>query len=361
MRLFIFVALCVAVATALDPEWEAFKRIYGKRYESLSEERARHTLFEENNRMVQRHNEEAAMGKHTFFMRINKFSDLVTEKEFYLPTISPMSFDVLHMDLSPGMDLHFIYFQTNEELLMGLGALRLNRTQQADAEMFERMPDVKVNDTVDWRQKGAVTKVKNQGLCGSCWAFSATGSLEGQHFLKTGTLVSLSEQNLVDCSHEIGNKGCAGGYMEQAFVYIRDNGGIDTEECYPYKAENQKCHYNVTCNGATLRSYRLVFPLFDEKALQRAVGTIGPISVSIDATRASFRHYSHGVYDEPKCSPTKFNHGVLAVGYGSSNGSDYWLVKNSWGTDWGMEGYIMMSRNKHNQCGIASAAVYPVV
>eukprot|EP00058_Branchiostoma_floridae_P026268 XP_002611758.1 hypothetical protein BRAFLDRAFT_99090 [Branchiostoma floridae] len=121
--------------------------------------------------------------------------------------------------------------------------------------------------------------------------------------------------------------------MEQAFAYIKDNGGIDTEECYPYRAE----------------------------VLQRAVGTIGPISVSIDASLASFRHYSHGVYDDPKCSPIKENHGVLAVGYGSSNGSDYWLVKNSWGTEWGMEGYIMMSRNKHNHCGIATAAVYPVV
>ncbi|CAH1227196.1 CTSL [Branchiostoma lanceolatum] len=337
MRLFIFVAVCVAVATALDPEWEAFKRLYGKRYESLSEENARHSIFEENNRMVQRHNEEAAIGKHTFFMRINKFSDL-----------------------------------TNEELLMESVALRLNRTQQAD-DMFERMPVFRnyrsprkigpqsmVNDTVDWTQKGAVTKVKNQEQCGSCWAFSATGSLEGQHFLKTGKLVSLSEQNLVDCSHEIGNKGCAGGYMEQAFVYIKD-GGIDTEECYPYKAEDHKCHYNASCSGATLRSYHHIFPPHDEKALLRAVGTIGPISVSIDASWGSFYHYSHGIYDEPKCSSTKLIHGVLAVGYGSSNGSDYWLVKNSWGTDWGMEGYIMMSRNKHNQCGIATRAIYPVV
>ncbi|XP_066284516.1 cathepsin L-like isoform X1 [Branchiostoma lanceolatum] len=327
MRLLIFV-VCVAVATALDPEWQAFKRLYGKRYESLSEENARHSIFEENNRMVKRHNKEAAMGKHTFFMRINKFSDLTNDEV--------------------------------QKLLMGSGRLQLKKNQQAD-EMFERMPDVKVNDTVDWRQKGAVTKVKNQEQCGSCWAFSATGSLEGQHFLKTGKLVSLSEQNLVDCSRKAGNKGCAGGLMDQAFVYIKDNGGIDTEECYPYKAEDHKCHYNASCSGATLRSYHHIFPPHDEKALLRAVGTVGPVSVSIDASWGSFYHYSHGIYDEPKCSSTKLIHGVLAVGYGSSNGSDYWLVKNSWGTDWGMEGYIMMSRNKDNQCGIATRAIYPIV
>ncbi|XP_019623346.1 PREDICTED: cathepsin L1-like [Branchiostoma belcheri] len=327
MRLFV-VVVCVAVATALDPEWEDFKRRYGKRYESLSEENARHSIFEENNRMVKQHNEEAATGKHTFFMRINKFSDLTNEER--------------------------------QQLLMGAGLLQYN-TNPPEDKIFKPSPDLKVNDTVDWREKGAVTEVKNQKQCGSCWAFSATGSLEGQHFLKTGELVSLSEQNLVDCSRSAGNKGCDGGLMDQAFVYIKDNGGIDTEECYPYKAENHKCHYNANCSGATVRSYHHIFPPHDEKALLRAAGSVGPISVSIDATWGSFFHYSHGVYDEPKCSSTHLDHGVLVVGYGSTNGSDYWLVKNSWGKEWGMEGYIMMSRNKHNQCGIATAAVYPVV
>jgi len=210
----------------------------------------------------------------------------------------------------------------------------------------------------DWRTKGAVSHVKDQGQCGSCWSFSTTGSTEGCHFLNKNQMVPLSEQNLVDCSGSYGNEGCEGGLMTQAMQYIIDNKGIDTEDSYPYTAEDGTCQYNAANSGATLKGYKNV-KTGDEGDLQNSVSK-GPTSVAIDASQSSFQFYSSGVYDEPNCSTSQLDHGVLAVGWGTdSTGGDYWIVKNSWGTSWGQSGYIWMSRNKSNQCGIATMATLP--
>jgi cathepsin L len=209
----------------------------------------------------------------------------------------------------------------------------------------------------DWRTKGAVTHVKNQGQCGSCWSFSTTGSVEGCHFLTTKKLVPLSEQNLMDCSTKEGNQGCNGGLMTQAMEYIISNKGIDTEASYPYTARDGTCHYNSAHSGATMKSYTNV-KQGDENDLQEKVHT-GPTSVAIDASHSSFQFYSSGVYNEPSCSSTQLDHGVLAIGWGTYHNSAYWLVKNSWGTDWGQQGYIWMTRNENNQCGIATMATLP--
>jgi len=209
----------------------------------------------------------------------------------------------------------------------------------------------------DWRTKGVVTKVKNQQQCGSCWAFSTTGSTEGCHALATKNLVSVSEQNLVDCSTAQGNQGCDGGLMTQAMDYIISNKGIDTEASYPYTAQDGTCAYSPNHIGATLKSYTNVVTGNEADLLLKAVS--GPVSVAIDASQSSFQFYSSGVYYEPQCSSTQLDHGVLVVGWGVYSGSDYWLVKNSWGSDWGLSGYIMMSRLKSNNCGIATMATLP--
>jgi len=223
-------------------------------------------------------------------------------------------------------------------------------------------PKAAANDTVNWVTAGAVTGIKNQGQCGSCWSFSTTGSVEGAHFLSTKNLVSLSEQNLMDCSTSYGNDGCNGGLMDDAFKYIIANNGIDTEASYPYTAvDGTKCEYKAANSGATISKYTDV-KSGSETDLQKAADK-QPISVAIDASHNSFQLYTSGIYYEPACSTTQLDHGVLVVGYGSNGGTngDYWLVKNSWGTSWGENGYIQMSRNRANNCGIATMASYPTV
>jgi len=148
--------------------------------------------------------------------------------------------------------------------------------------------------------------------------------------------------------------------MDQAFEYIKVNKGIDTEASYKYTARDGRCSFNAATVGATDTGF-VDIPAGDESALTDALATIGPISVAIDASHSSFQLYSKGIYNEKHCSSTQLDHGVTAVGYGSNADGDYYIVKNSWATVWGMEGYILMSRNNKNQCGIASAASYPLV
>uniref|UniRef100_A0A3B1K8D0 Cathepsin L.1 n=1 Tax=Astyanax mexicanus TaxID=7994 RepID=A0A3B1K8D0_ASTMX len=242
-----------------------------------------------------------------------------------------------------GMNI-FADMDDQEYQAMFASCLRsFNRTKTHPAASFHRQADAaSLPKAVNWKDKGYVTPVKDQLKCGSCWAFSATGALEGQIFKKTGKLVSLSEQQLVDCSWVEGNNGCEGGTVEMALEYVKDK-GLQTEESYPYTEKEGKCRFNK------------------EKVYATSVATEGPISADIDVSRITFRLYDSGVYDDPFCSSSSLNHAVLVVGYDVTvNGQKYWLVKNSWGVAWGEKGYIKMARNK-NMCGIASNAVYPVV
>lgn len=200
--------------------------------------------------------------------------------------------------------------------------------------------------------------MKNQGRCGSCWAFSAAGAIESQHFRKTGKLVSLSEQNIVDCSKGEGTHGCHGGWMDDAFRYVQKNGGVDTENAYPYKAAEGNCHYSAKNKGATVAGI-VDIKSNDEKELEKAIANVGPVAVAIDASGLQF--YFGGVYDNANCNPRHLNHAVLAVGYGTEKGKQYYLAKNSWGKTWGSRGFVKMVRNHGNRCGIASRASYPKV
>jgi cathepsin L len=315
----------LALDVTLNQQWKLWKDINKKGY-SGAEEQIRRDIWENNLKIVQNHNIQADLGVHSFYLGMNKFADL-TITEFV-------------------------------KMMNGYNATL--RSQHSSRPVHTRNPNVKLPDSVDWRTQGYVTPIKDQQQCGSCWAFSSTGALEGQHFKATGKLVSLSEQNLVDCSTKQGNMGCNGGLMDQAFEYIKENNGVDTEDSYPYEAQDGDCRFKAADVGATDTGYTDVKSK-DESALQDAVANIGPIAVAIDASHSSFQLYKSGIYNEIFCSQTRLDHGVLAVGYGTDSGKDYWLVKNSWGEGWGQKGYIQMTRNKRNQCGIATASSYPTV
>jgi len=319
---------------AVDQKWEEFKQTHDKSYESDEEEAYRRDVFAENMKKVEMHNYLHSKGEKSFTLEMNHFSDLKNEE-----------FTSMMNGYTP---------REKEET---------TNVQMEDARFEYLSPamPVALPDSVDWREHGFVTPVKNQGQCGSCWAFSTTGSLEGQHFRKTGKLVSLSEQNLVDCSSQYGNHGCNGGLMDAAFTYIKANDGIDTEEAYPYVAEEEpSCKYKAKFSGATDKGFVDIDHGFEDK-LKEAVATVGPVSVAIDASSDEFQMYQSGVYYNKACSSEQLDHGVLVVGYGSEDGVDYWIVKNSWSEKWGENGYIRMSRNKDNNCGIASMASYPLV
>lgn len=213
--------------------------------------------------------------------------------------------------------------------------------------------------SLDWRKRGAVTGVKNQGQCGSCWAFSSTGSIEGINEIVTGDLISLSEQELVDC--DITNEGCNGGNMDYAFEWVINNGGLNTEADYPYTAVQGTCNFTLEKTVVvTIDGYQNVVQ--NESALLCAV-VQQPVSVGIDGSSLDFQLYTGGIYDGD-CSPDPNNidHAVLIVGYGSEYDEDYWIVKNSWGTSWGMDGYIYIKRNTclpYGVCAINAMASYP--
>lgn len=307
----------------LNQAWFTYKTYHKKVYESDAAEVVRQGIWASNLAYIQHHNMDADRGMHSYWLGENEYSDM-THEEFRA---------VMNGYIMSNRSSHLQYVSS--------------LTTDPPAQ-------------VDWRTQGYVTPIKNQGQCGSCWAFSTTGSLEGQHFKKAKALVSLSEQNLVDCSKKYGNKGCEGGLMDNAFKYIKANGGIDTESSYPYKARNGDCQFKSSDVGATDTGFVDV-KRGDESALQQAVAEIGPISVAMDASHQSFQHYRTGVYTERRCSSIRLDHGVLAVGYGEVMSKKVWIVKNSWGTTWGEKGYFNLAKDEKNMCGIATQPSYPLV
>lgn len=321
--------LVIVHCNPLTEEWLSFKAKYGKNYEDPNEDQRRMEIFSKTMEYINNHNQKYLDDRVSFTMGINEFADLTDEEfeKFYLGKAQNSS-------------------NSGEE---DIGT-------HNPPESLDGLPD-----SVDWRSEGCVTPVKYQGQCGSYWTFSTIGAVEGQNYRKTGRLVSLSEQNLLDCSSNIwyGNNGCNGGYMFRSYKYIKKN-GIDTEESYPYDGKVIKCRFNNETIGANITGYIRV-KKDSQYALQDAVANVGPVAVGLEVYK-SFRYYNGGVYYDAQCGTSLQNHAALVVGYGTEeDGKDYWLVKNSWGTHWGLDGYIKMIRNFPTSCGILVDATYPTM
>jgi len=307
--------------------WEHFTNFqerFHKKYENFETMRERFDIFKTNWLDIQRHNSDYTQN---FTKGINQFTDL-----------TPDEFNKKY--------LGGIVKERNLVGLYGCGSF-------ASSKDTSSLPD-----SVDWREEGAVTPVKDQGQCGSCWTFSATGAMEGAWASSTGDLVSLSEEQLADCAtgFKYGSHGCNGGQMDGAFKYAIENGAT-TEGQYPYTAGRGKtgeCQQGDVTSVATFTGCYDVAPN-DQVSLKAAVAK-QPVSIAIEADTRYFQSYSSGILTSSDCG-TNLDHGVLIVGYGEDKGQKYWLVKNSWSTSWGDEGYVKIarsdSRNDKGICGIA--------
>ncbi|OQR91868.1 cysteine protease family C01A [Achlya hypogyna] len=299
-------------------------RVHGDDHPLLAK---RFKAFRTNLRRIEEHNARYDAGEVTFTLGVNALADL-TDHEY--------------------------------KSLLGY-----KRTAKRGEAHFTHTADEFAPEAWDWREHNVVTPVKNQGMCGSCWAFSAVASMESVYALATGKLESFSEQELVDCCDGGVDTCNHGGEMSHGFTEIIENHGgkIDPESVYPYTMESKGvCHAKDDQAIGHFTAYANVTS-GDEEALKTATASAGVISVAIDASSFMFQLYRHGVFSWPLCKnkDDELDHGVAVAGYGNYKGKDFWLVKNSWGEGWGMHGYIMMSRNKENQCGIATDASYPIM
>ncbi|XP_062394838.1 cathepsin K-like [Sardina pilchardus] len=300
---------------ALDTAWEDWKSTHQREYFILGEEAIRRTIWEKNMQLIEAHNQEYELGIHSYELGMNHLGDMTRE-------------EVVEKMMGFRPDMHAA---SNNTFVPESGP---------------------VPSRIDHRTTGRVTPVRQQGSCGSCWAFSAVGALEGQLKMKGKSLMYLSPQNLVDCVGQ--DTGCNGGWMIYAFNYVRWN-GIASERAYPYTGQDERCAYSNSMMAFGCRGFKEI-PRGSETDLTAAVAQVGPIAVAVDASRKTFHFYKRGVYSDSACDPNRITHAILAVGYTPG----YWIVKNSWGKKWGRQGYMHIQRG-NNMCGMANYASFPVL
>jgi len=319
----------------VQTKWQSFKAAFAKTYKDDAEELMRFGVFQKN---IEHIHDENAKG-NSYTLAVNQFSD-ITSAELAAE----------HMGFKMPSDASQLY---------GGAAFLGNHTWEG-----EDLPA-----SVDWTTQGAVTPIKDQGHCGSCWVFSATGAMEAAYQIARKSLVSLAEQQFVDCDHGFlpPTLGCSGGSMSAAFGFAKSN-ALCTEASYKYQAKNGKCQKSCTVGmpKGTISGYKGLAPVAkiipaSEKNMMSAVAQ-QPVSVSLEADKDVFHHYSGGVV-EGACGEMP-DHGVLVVGYGTDPKlGDYWKVKNSWGASWGEKGYVRVKRggSSRGECAILNSPSYPVI
>lgn len=305
---FLLLGTCLA---SLREDYEDFLKMYEKEYESIEEHEYRFKVYGENMKRIAWHRQ----ADPTAMYEINKFADL-THEEF-----------AMYKGYRPNME--------------------------APRQAMEAYPEADIPDSFDWRDKDVVTAVKNQGQCGSCWTFATTGAVESKWAIKTGKLVEFSEQQLIDCDKT--DEGCNGGLPENAYKYIADAGGLETEQDYSYKGVEGTCSFAQGKAAAQIKG-SIKIPA-DEVAMASALVKEGPLSIGLNAYYMQF--YKGGISDPAHCSG-QMDHGVLIVGYGVENSVPYWIIKNSWGPDWGEQGYYRIVRGK-GMCGLMQDVTNPQI
>ncbi|EEB17891.1 Cathepsin L precursor, putative [Pediculus humanus corporis] len=320
----------------IQKEWDLFKAQYGKSYKTPEEEYYRMRIYMDNKLEIVEHNLKFLEGKVSYEMGENQFSDMTSD------------------------EVNDLYNGYNKINRMNAKPGEIPALPEMDGVPFVAKNE-DVPDYVNWVEAGAVTPIRDQGACGSCYAFASLATLESRLMIYNKTELQLSVQNVLDCSGEFGNFGCDGGLARNVYEYVMDNEGVNNETDYPYEVREGKCRFSSKKFTAKIKDYVSV-SYFDEDALKAAVAT-GPVSVSMDASSPAFKKYKGGVYTDDKCSSMKLNHAVVAVGYGTDPDTkqDYWLVRNSWGTAWGERGYFKIARNADNMCGLATRPVFPTL
>nr|AYV99606.1 venom polypeptide [Dolopus genitalis] len=351
MKGFFILVFCVVAISGfnVENEWKKFKATYKKTYkDNTPEGRLRKSNFEETLKLIKAHNDKYETEKKkknpsvTYKLEIGPFADL-SDQEFRRKSTSSKSMKD---------DQTVCKFKPNKKPKFRAGPIIGKHNPLSGNPPQE----------VDWSKKLVLSPIQNQGDCGCCWAYASIGAVEAHLTKKTGKFEKLSEQELVECLKTENTDGCDGGMHYEAFDYMIDD-GITPAVHYPKTPQEGKCNSGKMKNKKHIQGYRFLdLKKSDEEELKKVIAFIGPVATSMSTPR-SIKNYgkNSGVYNDPDCNKYESDHYVLIVGYGVDNGIPYWLIKNSWSAEWGINGYMKLARNQKNLCHIASEAFYPIV